>query len=76
MPKFKDEDTVRIIAGEHEGKMGIIFGSPTKGVAVVPTRVAEGQEVVGEEAVTFSYEVDVGSSDETIWVLESELEAA
>ena len=76
MPKYKHEDRVRIIAGEHKGKTGAIFGSPTKVFAAPYLPVAEGQEIAGDEAVSFLYQVDLDGTDDTVPATEADLEAA
>ena len=76
MPKFKHEQRVKIIAGDHRGKTGTIFGNPTTTLeAGLPqTSVAEGQEVATDALTFVEYQVDL-DWDETVSVMESDLEA-
>ena len=76
MPKFTHEDRVRITGGEYAGRTGAIFGNPSRVFGVPYTPVAEGQEIAGEEAGSFLYQVDLDGTDETVPVIEADLEAA
>ena len=78
MPKFKNEQRVKIIAGDHSGKTGTIFGHPTTLVeAGLPeTSVADGQDVATYAITTpVEYLVDLDGLDATVLVMESDLEA-
>ena len=63
MPKFKHEQRVKIIGGQHNGKTGTIFGHPTTLEAGLPdTSVAEGQEVATDTSTFVEYQVDLDGS--------------
>ena len=76
MPKFKHEQRVKFIAGNHIGKTGVVFGHPVTIEAGVPkSQVAEGQDVGTDMVIFVEYLVDIDGTDATVPAMESHLEA-
>ncbi len=63
MPKFNHDDRVVVTAGEYQGKVGVVFGSPAK-LAEFSDDAPEGE---------YFYQVNLGTDDPVI-VSESEME--
>ena len=78
MPKFKDEDRVRVIGGAYAGQTGIIYGNPTQISAGIPAgSVAEGHELATEPTELYEYQVDLEGVDvNPVAIMEADLEAA
>ena len=73
MARFKNDDKIRIIRGQYTGQTGTIAGRPERIPFALPTVVGEGQELTGEEKVSYIYQVDLDHSDWTVSVAELEL---
>ena len=74
MPSFKHEDRVRVVAGEYAGQTGTVFANPNI-VRSALAPVGEGQDIAGEERLSYIYEVDLDKSDEPVMIPESDLNA-
>ena len=73
MPKFKHEDKVRVVEGQYAGQTGTIWGKPTSIGAVLMAPISEGEDISGEEKVTFLYQVDLDESDDLVRLMESSI---
>ena len=70
MPKFQNEDQVRIIEGVHLGRTGIVYGNPFNFKMMAPD---VGGRAFGVDDCL--YRVDLDGISATVTIMESDLAA-
>ena len=61
--------------GQYTGETGTILGNPIVVPAVLLAPVGEGQEMAVEERLAYIYQVDLDGEDDTVHLMEADLEA-